>query len=707
MAPRQPQLDHVYYPHLVDHILSYASREALLNFRATSRAYCIKADRALFRHVAIDHWDRQYRPTIVTPSGARLPMRWQDEDATPEERARWLRRLRLNTKTIDYCRSFNAYIYDPELAQVFAPRSLKPTLDMVRRVYTDSVMETFLPVLRACQAVDYVTLTAVDIDGQSLPASSNHLFPSLAETWTINVAFDPAQPTQALNFNIAHPGKMECTRHFVFTFAPMPSGPVKQTSFHDGPVGRALAAVRPFLPTARVTFIDALSLDRELMGMRATASAAEVADAILDAAVSMEGYPLPEDGDMLDAISFVSSSEYKVAGGSSVDLELDVMGVLGRRAALLHAPEEVRAHSRQTVKKQQRRRAAIDRSPIPRVMAYPNDSATSSMVATALGLALPYCDKATTLCLRQTSKATLRLTDSHLFSHVVTEVAEVDPYLGPSLRIRGNNGRLPGMCWEDPNATSDEREWWTRQLALVKTVDYPDRIHEVYDRSLWKALSGAETACRIDCLSAVGGRNVVDYVDWTKAAPDAPPQGTVGAVSASCQSLTINIRYDPRHSLLNQAKLNIHLSRATSLRKVTYVFEAVTDGPSPESTETPALEPFSMLKDITTHIAAQGLQERSTFVGLADIPREALELPPCTKADRVVDSFLEAVMLKWHARVRRLNPGHAEFNKPFPEEITARMRFLSEEEWGREVANCQWPEGVGCGRSVSNPPIFG
>lgn len=702
------QLDHKYYPHIVDHILAYASDSALLAFRATSKAFHAKADSALFRHVAVDHWDRQYRPTLVAPGGgSRLPIRWQDENATEDERARWLARLRQHTEVVDYCRSFNAYVYDPQLASALSsPPPLSTALKMVRRIHADSVMDTFLPVLLARTAVDFVALTPLQLDGKALPANTS-VFPSLAHKWVINLVFDPAQASQAVALNFTNAKHMERTREFVITFTALSSAGITPAwSLLDGPVGRGIRAIRPYLPAARVTFVDAHTLDRKHLGLDTATSDAGVANAIIDAIVDIEGYPQQDEDALRAAVSIVSSAEYAASVGMDAELELGVESALKQRAGILHAPEEVRSRSRQTIKNQKRCRSRVARVPIERVV---SPLAEDSALSQVLKLALPHVDRATLFSLRRASKSLLHAADVQLFSHVVAEVADVDPYLGPSLRVRSLHGRLPGFCWEDPNATPDERERWTQQLSHAKTVDYPDRIHEVYDRALWSALSGADTARRVDCLSAVGGKNVVDYVDWSKAAPDTAPKGTVGAVSTSCKSLTIIIRYDPRHPLLNQARLHLHLSRGPGVRNVTYIFEACTTAelePSHAHAHAHALEPqpFSMLKDLTAHIVSQGLNERSTFIGLSDIPREVLELPPCTNSDTLVDAFRETVLVKWHERVSHLNPTHKDYCKPFPDELTSSMTFLSPAEAG---ITTQWPAGVGAGRSMGDPPIFG
>jgi hypothetical protein len=708
-----PPLDHNYYPHLVDAILSYASREALLSFRATSKAFHAKADRELFRHVAIDHWDRQYRPSLVTPCGARLPMRWQDEEAIPAERSRWLARLREHTAVVDYCRSFNAYVYDPELADFMTlapagdPLSASPSpspLSMVRRVHADSVMETFMPVLRARTAVDFVALTKLQVDGVPVPGNTS-LFPTLAEKWVVNLVFDPAVASEGIALNVAHAGAMEQTREFVFTFTPLPSGSGSGAdstpcALLDGPVGRAIIAIRPYLPTARVTFVGAHTLNRHLLGLDASATDAHATAAIMDAIVEMDGYTLGEADEeaLREAISALSAAEYN-ASVPDAELELGVHAALRQRAAIINAPDEVRARSRKSIKKQQRRRAGVARTPIDRVVAYP-EAAPQSHGVQVLSLAAGYADRATLLSLRGISKSLLAIADTHLFAHLVVQVAQVDPYLGPSLRVCAPHGPLPGMCWEDPDATPGERAWWVRQLALAKVVDYPDRIHEVYDRALWAALGGAATARRIDCLSAVGGKHVVDYVDWTTG---AVPSGTVGAVSPACEELTVNIRYDPRHPLLNQARMHAHLDAAPG-RKVAFVFEASTAGPEPQAVpHVPALAPFSMLKDITAHIA-EGVLD-ATIVGLADIPREALDLPPCTTPDALRGAFREAVLDKWHERARLLPSSHADYGQQFPVEMTQSMRFLSRDEW--TAAATEWPAGTGRGRSCGDPPIFG
>jgi hypothetical protein len=68
-------LDASAFPHLLDLILSYASPEALLPVRATSRDFHARADKRLFEHITIM---RTRHIAAVTPVGASLRFEWRE-----------------------------------------------------------------------------------------------------------------------------------------------------------------------------------------------------------------------------------------------------------------------------------------------------------------------------------------------------------------------------------------------------------------------------------------------------------------------------------------------------------------------------------------------------------------------------------------------------------------------------------------------------
>jgi hypothetical protein len=83
MAPIH-QIDHRFYPHVIDLIISFLAYSSLLTFRATARSYHDKIDKDLFRHIriqAIDHTrcavQQAFAPfshlPLVPPSGFTPP----------------------------------------------------------------------------------------------------------------------------------------------------------------------------------------------------------------------------------------------------------------------------------------------------------------------------------------------------------------------------------------------------------------------------------------------------------------------------------------------------------------------------------------------------------------------------------------------------------------------------------------------------------
>lgn len=83
LVPRtdgKPSLDANAFPHLMDLIVSYAPRHALLALRGTSKTYCDSAHKLIFRHVVVTHSDKgnwqEWQHGIlkvVAPGGSRLP----------------------------------------------------------------------------------------------------------------------------------------------------------------------------------------------------------------------------------------------------------------------------------------------------------------------------------------------------------------------------------------------------------------------------------------------------------------------------------------------------------------------------------------------------------------------------------------------------------------------------------------------------------
>ena len=106
---RGGMIDHEAFPHIIDRIIDFAPRASLLALRGVSRAILDRADEILFRHVVLSPADpdADHPEVVITAPHGRLPgLRWEDPDATREERARWLDQLE-RAKIVDYAPYFH------------------------------------------------------------------------------------------------------------------------------------------------------------------------------------------------------------------------------------------------------------------------------------------------------------------------------------------------------------------------------------------------------------------------------------------------------------------------------------------------------------------------------------------------------------------------------------------------------------------------
>ncbi|GMK54953.1 hypothetical protein CspeluHIS016_0200090 [Cutaneotrichosporon spelunceum] len=349
---------------------------------------------------------------------------------------------------------------------------------------------------------------------------------------------------------------------------------------------------------------------------------------------------------------------------------------------------------------------------------------------------------------RATSKQYQQAADAALLHHIILDVPPCRPAraLQPPLHVRSASGRrIPGLAWEDADASPAQREAWAAKLrAHVRVVDYAAEIaFPDDDAKLGSAL--AHTALlrrrfaahdiipwRLDCWRyALPALRVVDYVCLDRRVTGAQGEEeeihrhVVLDMPPSVRSSVTVIRYDAADAaerpyrwqfwdrlghapfvcvFVNTGDTGDTVSTVDTVDKVSAVDtgSAVNTVSAVNTPAQPAQRPWTFVRPLIRALRSYAPSTRPVLVGVTEIPRAAIGLEPGASDDEVRASFLEllvAEVLSWDevgpGRLRRITESitfltHAEYRErvgadAYELEVGARVFDAPREGDAREV----------------------
>ncbi|BEI79483.1 hypothetical protein CcaverHIS002_0100120 [Cutaneotrichosporon cavernicola] len=342
---------------------------------------------------------------------------------------------------------------------------------------------------------------------------------------------------------------------------------------------------------------------------------------------------------------------------------------------------------------------------------------------------------------RGTSRYYKLKADAALLKHITLDVPRcsagrrLSASRGRPLHVRSSSGRrIPGLAWENPDASPAERQTWSAMLkANVKVVDYAAEIafpdddaklaSALSDVGLLRRLFNALDIIpwRLDCWRyALPAMRVVDYVclgtrpvsekahvhgseemeeeeenddedDYRHVILDMPP---------SVKSSVTVIRYDPAHAV--EMPYRWQFWDRSGHASFVCVFVNTPSGLLASEAHVPPQRPWSFVRPLIRALRSYAPSTRPVLVGITEIPRPAIGLEEDTSDDDVRASFLEiliAEVLSWDdvlpGRLRRITESitfltHAEYRQrvgaeAYELEVGGKVFTQREEPDAREV----------------------
>ncbi|CAK9783807.1 hypothetical protein CC85DRAFT_287715 [Cutaneotrichosporon oleaginosum] len=298
---------------------------------------------------------------------------------------------------------------------------------------------------------------------------------------------------------------------------------------------------------------------------------------------------------------------------------------------------------------------------------------------------------------RGTSRYYKQYADAKLLRHITLDVPRcsagrrLSASRGRPLLVRSISGsRIPGLAWEDPDASPAQREAWAAALrSHVKVVDhvaeiaFPDddpKLAAALDRvSLLRRLFNAQDIIpwRLDCWRyALPAVRVVDYlylgpqhnaekaqkgakVEWEEAEDDDDEdyRHVILDMPPSVKSSVTVIRFDPADT--GEAAYRWQFwDRSGHAPFVCVFLEAPSGLPA---SGVPAKPRWTFVRPLIRALRNYAPSTRPVLVGITEIPRGAIGFPDNATDDEVRASFIEtliAEVLSWDdmmpARLRRV-----------------------------------------------------
>lgn len=241
--------------------------------------------------------------------------------------------------------------------------------------------------------------------------------------------------------------------------------------------------------------------------------------------------------------------------------------------------------------------------------------------------------------LRATSKVCLERVDKHLFNHIVvtgsTRCMLATPF-----------GPLPGIPWEDEKATKTERDLWRKRLSYTRVFDCHTTLDiAITDRDLASAVSNLQIIRRFGpSTKGLPAPTVVDFAfltpqegshshaDRSISRPCECPSAFTEDVPEGTRTSVVNVFYDPDRPPLHSF---LQLGHCSPNTKSVIIYTARPDPQSGKSISASSpsclpdtMPPLYMLFHLIEELAIRDDLNQHALVGIDDIQRESLRLPP-------------------------------------------------------------------------------
>jgi hypothetical protein len=227
----------------------------------------------------------------------------------------------------------------------------------------------------------------------------------------------------------------------------------------------------------------------------------------------------------------------------------------------------------------------------------------------------------------------------------------------PQLRdVHGR--RIPGLCWEDEDATLAERETMINHLATVRVLDYHSRVDlATVDAEMAEALTGLQVVRRFEPTAPVlPAPKIIDFAFLTphqgshahadssiSRSPCECPSAFTFDVPAGAKTSVTNVFYSPRRVPMHSF-LQLGYCPDNSHAVIKYIPRPDRTGCAP----TPScvgckLPKLGMLHHLIEELAFRVPSVTHTLVGMDEIDRALLGLPPNTTNEEMQQHLVAAV----------------------------------------------------------------
>lgn len=319
-------IDHESFPHIIDLILEYAPAGSLLAFRPTSRAFLIKADSLIFRHIVVLPLQDSEVKHLSISDQCRAPVRLSGFNgplpgkpylsASPAQRREWCTRLRRYCKVVDYHRPVQ-YVYE------FQRDDPDPTVLLLSTLSEASVSRIPTTIYNCSEAsrrssVDFVLLTPSEYGWGTSPMATVADFQRGTEIAVLSVQYNPAYPFILDSSIIRHDwGPDGNLRQIVMIFTetrhaiPHPTGDTPTPLTAWGMLSSLPTIIR-FLPTVPLAIVGFEAIERRLLNVCEDVCDGDLYEAFQLATEEM--IPGAPKGNP-HAIEFLSKDEYRMRVG--------------------------------------------------------------------------------------------------------------------------------------------------------------------------------------------------------------------------------------------------------------------------------------------------------------------------------------------------------------------------------------------------------